>query len=159
MGRRSLLQSLASRRTARQSPKKTTRSQAIADQQRALRACIDSIRGTSYYGERIAELHELGQWPYLFPLQTYDDIAVQVEQMGSGTANILTNLPVIAYARSSGSTGHFKYIPITQECLDVNHFQAGSDMMKHYLATHPDTQLLLGKSLVFGGALDEDRSQ
>jgi len=53
------------------------------------------------------------------PLSTYDDYAPYIERMvKDGEEGLITNYPVTHYARTSGSIGVPKYIPVCQETVD-----------------------------------------
>jgi len=68
------------------------------------------------------------------PLHTYEDLRPMVMRMVRGEADVLWPGRTRWYAQSSGTSGgRSKYIPITDEALNRNHYQGASDVVSHYL--------------------------
>jgi GH3 auxin-responsive promoter len=87
------------------------------------------------------------------PIQNYESIKPFVEQLFNGEENILWNTPVNWFAKSSGTTNDkSKFIPITEESLHDNHYQAAKDVLSLYYNYNPESDLLTGKGLVIGGS-------
>ena len=63
------------------------------------------------------------------------------------------NTPINWFAKSSGTTSDkSKFIPISEESLQDNHFKASKDVLATYYNNFPGSDLLTGKSLVVGGS-------
>ena len=63
------------------------------------------------------------------------------------------NTPVTWFAKSSGTTSDkSKFIPISEESLQDNHFKANKDVLSNYYKYFPGSDLLTGKGLVIGGS-------
>jgi hypothetical protein len=87
------------------------------------------------------------------PIQQYEDLKPFIERMMQGEENILWNTPIEWYAKSSGTTSdRSKFIPISQESLDANHYQGNKDVLTMYYNHYPESDLLTGKGLVIGGS-------
>ena len=87
------------------------------------------------------------------PIQEYDDLKPFIERMMQGEDNLLWNTPVEWFAKSSGTTSdRSKFIPVSQESLDENHYQGNKDALTLYYFNYPDSDLLTGKGLVIGGS-------
>jgi hypothetical protein len=87
------------------------------------------------------------------PIQQYEDLKPYIERMMQGEENILWNTPIEWYAKSSGTTSErSKFIPISQESLDTNHYQGNKDVLTMYYNNYPESDLLTGKGLVIGGS-------
>ncbi len=87
------------------------------------------------------------------PLQNYASLLPYIERMLDGDANILWDDKVKWFAKSSGTTsGKSKFIPVSEEGLEFNHFQAGKDVIAYYLNNYPNSKLLKGKTLKLGGS-------
>ncbi len=87
------------------------------------------------------------------PIHTYDDLRPWIERMLEGEENVLWNTPVEWFAKSSGTTSErSKFIPLSQQSLDENHYQGSKDLITLYYNSHPDSDLLTGKGLVIGGS-------
>ena len=96
-------------------------------------------------------------WPEEFkkavPLHEYDDLKPYIERMLAGEENVLWNTPVEWFAKSSGTTSdRSKFIPVSQESLDENHYQSNKDLLCLYYLAYPESELLNGKGLVIGGS-------
>jgi hypothetical protein len=70
-----------------------------------------------------------------------------------GEADVLWNTPIAWFAKSSGTTSDkSKFIPLSQESIEDNHFQASKDVLSIYYNAFPDSDLLTGKMLIIGGS-------
>lgn len=87
------------------------------------------------------------------PIHEYEDLQPYIERLMNGEQNLLWNTPVNWFAKSSGTTNSkSKFIPITEESLENCHYQASKDVLSLYYNSHPQSDLLTGKSLVIGGS-------
>lgn len=87
------------------------------------------------------------------PIHTYDDLKPWIDRMLQGEENILWNTPVEWFAKSSGTTSdRSKFIPLSQQSLDENHYQGSKDLLTLYYHHHQESDLLTGKGLVLGGS-------
>lgn len=57
------------------------------------------------------------------PISHYDDLYPRIERCLYGEKNILVRGHIQWFATSSGTTGHSKYIPVTNAALRRNHFR------------------------------------
>ena len=102
---------------------------------------------------RFSSIQSLQQYKQLVPIAEYDDLKPYIDKMMKGEENILWNTPVNWFAKSSGTTSDkSKFIPVSEESLKENHYRASKDVLSLYYASHPDSDLLTGKSLVIGGS-------
>lgn len=87
------------------------------------------------------------------PLQTYEDIEPFISRIKQGEQNILWHSEIKWFAKSSGtSTGKSKFIPVSKESLENCHYKGGKDLLAIYHHNHPNSKLILGKTLVVGGS-------
>jgi hypothetical protein len=87
------------------------------------------------------------------PIHEYEDLKPYILRMMNGEENILWNTPINWFAKSSGTTSDkSKFIPISEESLQDNHFKASKDVLTTYYNNFPGSDLLTGKSLVIGGS-------
>ncbi len=102
---------------------------------------------------KFASIQSLEHFKQQIPLQDYDTLKPFIERMMQGEENVLWNTPVTWFAKSSGTTSDkSKFIPISDESLKENHYRASKDVLSLYYASHPESDLLTGKSLVIGGS-------
>jgi hypothetical protein len=87
------------------------------------------------------------------PIQAYDDVKPYINRMMQGEENVLCSTPVQWFAKSSGTTSDkSKFIPISSDSLQDNHYQASKDVLSNYYKNFPSSDLLTGKGLVVGGS-------
>lgn len=87
------------------------------------------------------------------PLQSYEDIEPYVSRIKQGEQNILWHSEIKWFAKSSGTaTGKSKFIPVSKESLENCHYKGGKDLLAIYHHNHPNSKLILGKTLVVGGS-------
>lgn len=107
------------------------------------------------FGRRhdFSHIQSIADFKKAVPVQTYDDIKGDIERMMHGEENILWNTPISWFAKSSGTTSDkSKFIPISDESLQDNHYKASKDVLSLYYVSHPESDLLTGKGLVIGGS-------
>src|SRR6478609_305916 len=99
-----------------------------------------SIRNYETFNERI-------------PVSTYEELEPYIQQTRQGAQNIFWNSNIKYFAKSSGTTNaKSKFIPVSSEALDNNHYKASKDLLCLYLNNNEDSQLFTGKSLRLGGS-------
>ena len=99
------------------------------------------------------EIQTLQQFKQKVPIQDYDTLKPFIERMMQGEEHVLWNTPVTWFAKSSGTTSDkSKFIPVSEESLQDNHYRASKDVLTLYYASHPNSDLLTGKGLVIGGS-------
>ncbi len=100
-----------------------------------------------------SKIFTLKEYKKNVPIQEYQDLLPYINRMMRGEENILWNSPVSWFAKSSGTTSEkSKFIPISEESLQYNHFKASKDVLTNYYNNFPDSNLLTGKALVVGGS-------
>jgi hypothetical protein len=87
------------------------------------------------------------------PIVTYEDIFEKIEQCRRGVHNIFWPTPIRMFAKSSGTTNaKSKYIPLSDEALEENHYAASKDLLCMYLNNNENSKLFTGKGLRLGGS-------
>ena len=125
-----------------------------AAQRQVLQSLITAAQYTEF-GKKynFDKLFSVKEFKKNVPLQEYDDVKPYIEKMMQGHENVLWNTPVKWFAKSSGTSNNkSKFIPISEESLKENHFQASKDVLTKYYNNFPSSDLLTGKSLVVGGS-------
>jgi hypothetical protein len=126
----------------------------VAVQREVLQDLVTSAQYTEFGKKyRFSKLFTLKEFKKNVPIHEYEDIKPYIERMMNGEENILWNTPINWFAKSSGTTSDkSKFIPISDESLQDNHFQASKDVLSYYYKNFPSSNLLTGKSLVVGGS-------
>ncbi|PKP10685.1 MAG: hypothetical protein CVU09_05580 [Bacteroidetes bacterium HGW-Bacteroidetes-4] len=87
------------------------------------------------------------------PLQDYDQIKPYVERLRAGEKNLLWPGEIKWFAKSSGTTSDkSKFIPVTQEAIELSHLRGGKDVMYINEHLYPENRVLKGKGLIIGGS-------
>lgn len=87
------------------------------------------------------------------PLVHYEDIRPTVLRMVKGEPNLLWPGVCRDFAQSSGTSGgKSKYLPITPDSLNGNHYRGGEDAVAHYLNNNPKSRMFSGKGFILGGS-------
>jgi len=106
--------------------------------------------GTQY---QYAEIFNIRQFKASVPIHEYEDLKPYIDKILAGEDSVLWNTPVEWFAKSSGTTNDkSKFIPLTTESIEENHFHGSKDVLTIYYSALPDSDLLMGKGLVIGGS-------
>ena len=93
------------------------------------------------------------QFASTLPLYSYEDLRPHIMRMVNGIKDELWPGRCMNFAQSSGtSDGRSKYIPITRESFQWNHYPGASDVVTHYLNMNPASRIFSGKALILGGS-------
>ncbi|ULQ55357.1 GH3 auxin-responsive promoter family protein [Flavihumibacter rivuli] len=126
----------------------------VAAQREVLQELVTSAQYTEFgrqYG--FNKLFNVRSFKQTVPVHEYNDIKPYIDRMMAGEDNILWNTPVRWFAKSSGTTSDkSKFIPVSEESLEENHYQGAKDVLTLYYRYNPDSELLTGKGLVIGGS-------
>ena len=126
----------------------------VAAQREVLQHLVTAGQYTAY-GKKyhFTRLFTVKDFKKNVPIQEYDDLRPYILRMMEGEENVLWNTPVNWFAKSSGtSSDKSKFIPISDESLQDNHYQANKDVLTNYYNNFPGSDLLTGKALVVGGS-------
>ena len=126
----------------------------MAAQREVLQNLVTDAQYTEF-GKKyhFSSLFNVKEFKKRVPIQEYDDLKCYVQRMMNGEENILCGTPVNWFAKSSGTTSDkSKFIPISEDSLQDNHFQASKDVLSNYYKNFPSSDLLTGKGLVIGGS-------
>lgn len=126
----------------------------VAAQREVLQDLVTAAQYTEFGRKyNFSRLFTLKEFKKNVPIHEYDDIKPYIQRMMEGEENILWNTPVTWFAKSSGTTSDkSKFIPISEESLQGNHFKASKDLLSNYYKNFPSSDLLTGKGLVVGGS-------
>jgi hypothetical protein len=129
-------------------------SQPAAAQREVLQELVTAAQYTEFGRKyKFNVLFSLKTFKQTVPVHEYDDLKPYIQRMMDGEENILWNTPIKWFAKSSGTTSDkSKFIPVSQESLEENHYQGAKDVLTMYYKNFPDSDLLTGKGLVIGGS-------
>jgi hypothetical protein len=129
-------------------------------QQRTLDCLLEHGRNTLYGKENnLQSVRNSSDYTARVPVISYEELRPYLDKIIlDKQRNVLWDTPVKWFAMSSGTTeDKSKYIPVTRESLYNGNYRAGYHMLGIYAHHHPDTALVLGKTLVLGGSQQVNR--
>lgn len=86
------------------------------------------------------------------PVFHYDDYKEYIYEAVKWNENIICSDKIEYWAKTSGTTNDYcKYIPVTRNYLEENHYKWGKDTFSHYINCNPETNIFDWKGLVLGG--------
>ncbi len=131
-----LLVKVAGRRAAQRFDQ-AARDPAAAQQQK-LAEILEHNRDTEYGRQHgFGSIRTLDDYRKAVPVVTYEDIRPLMDRMTRGERNILTAETPVMFARTSGTSGDPKYIPVTPTCRSRDHQDQVRTWLYHSLADHP----------------------
>lgn len=110
---------------------------------------------TTRYGQAIglAAIDSYERWRETVPVTAYPELRPWVMRMVEGEKDVLWPGRCTRFAQSSGtSDGKSKYIPITPQSLQKQHYAGSFDSVAWYLSQYPGSHLFGGKALILGGS-------
>jgi hypothetical protein len=112
---------------------------AVAEtQQRRLRSILQANAGTEYGREfGFGAVRSLQDYARVVPVVTYDDLSERIARMRRGERNVLTAEDPVMFARTSGTTGEPKYIPVTPKSRAADHVDPMRTWLYHAQQDHP----------------------
>jgi hypothetical protein len=126
----------------------------VSAQREVLQELVTSAQYTAF-GRQFGfnRLFNVRTFKQTVPVHEYDDLKPYIERMMQGEENVLWNTPISWFAKSSGTTSDkSKFIPVSDESLEENHYQGAKDVLTLHYRSNPDSELLTGKGLVIGGS-------
>lgn len=87
------------------------------------------------------------------PLQNYESLEKDIDRIRQGQQNILWPTEIKWFAKSSGTTSSkSKFLPVSLEAIEENHFKGGRDLLAFYCSEVEETKMFSGYSLRLGGS-------
>ena len=115
-----------------------------------IRSAQDTVIGRQFDFKSIQSYKSFSE---RVPIFTYEEFEPLISRTRRGEQNVFWASNIKYFAKSSGTTNaKSKFIPVSAEALEDNHYNAGKDMLCLYLSNNEDSQLFTGKSLRLGGS-------
>ena len=90
------------------------------------------------------------------PIRAYEEIYPWIERSWNGEEDVLWMGKIKWFSKSSGTTNaRSKYIPVSLESLEQNHFLSARDMLANYLERSPNSKLGFDSVLTISGSISE----
>lgn len=125
-----------------------TREQKLAQQNSQRLSIIACNKWCAYLNSyQLTDISDYAAFRKL-PLCEYDDIQIFVEQCLRWEQNILTTDEISYFARTAGTAGSNKLLPVTKKSLELNHLYGWAELIRWYVRQNPRSKLLQWKSLI-----------
>lgn len=126
----------------------------IDAQLKEFHSLIGSARYTEW-GKRYDydSFNNIADFQKAVPISDYESMKPFIQRIMEGEQNVLWPSEISWFAKSSGTTSDkSKFIPVSKESLDENHYRSGRDVLALYFRQFPESKLMVGKGLVIGGS-------
>lgn len=118
----------------------------VATQEAKLREIMQRNASTEYGLEHgFAKVSSLRDYAEQVPVATFEDLRDYIDRMLQGESNVLVAEDPVMYARTSGTTGDPKHIPVTPTCRGREHSDQMRTWFYHAQCDHPG--IFRGKTL------------
>jgi hypothetical protein len=126
----------------------------IDTQQQVFNELVGSAQFTEYGKKyRFEDIDNIADFQKKVPINDYDTLKPYIQRILEGTQNVLWPSPITWFAKSSGTTSDkSKFIPVSKESMDDNHFRGARDVLALYLRDNQSSNVTSGKCLVLGGS-------
>lgn len=126
----------------------------IDTQKQVFNDLISSAQFTEYGKKyRFDSINSIAEFQKTVPINNYESLKPYIQRILEGEQNILWPSEISWFAKSSGTTSDkSKFIPVSKEAMEDNHFKSGKDVLAIYLNRFPDSKITSGKCLVIGGS-------
>lgn len=111
--------------------------------------------GDTHFGRQygLKRMRSAERFADAVPVFDYETFKPCIERMRAGERDVTAPGRVRLFARSSGTTSdRSKYIPVTTESVWRNHSMGMRDVATLFMAAHPGSRVLEGKTLTLGGS-------
>lgn len=124
-------------------------------QHRWFRHLIEHGKGSAFgkeYG--FDSIHTVKDFQKRVPIHEYNSIAPYIHRLMDGEDYLLWDTKVRMFAKSSGTSAQkSKFIPMTEESLQINHYGGFKRMLANFVNANPKTNIFKGKALTLGGSV------
>ena len=118
-----------------------------------LRAAQTEYGNAYSFNDILHSGHPYRDYRETVPTVHYEDIRNTVLRMVKGEPDLLWPGVCRDFAQSSGTSGgKSKYLPITPDSLNGNHYRGGEDAVAHFLNNNPQSKIFSGKGFILGGS-------
>lgn len=123
-------------------------------QRETLFQLINKAKDTEWgKNHRYSSIRTIEDFQKQVPLQTYEDTKPYIDRIRDGEKNVLWPGAIKWFAKSSGTTADkSKFIPVSKDALQGNHFRGARDTLAIYTNNFPAINIFVGKGLTLGGS-------
>ncbi len=135
-----------------------SRDKQIFEQEQILNTLIFNLSNTAYGKEKNINFLIENDYEVLkmLPRVMYEELYPYINRVWEGEKSVLWPGKIKYFGKSSGTTNaKSKFIPISKESIEENHFMAGRDMLGTYLMMNPNSKLGFESVLPISGSLQD----
>lgn len=127
---------------------------AIKDQASLLIDLLNIGKNTNYgIKYNFGEAKDYNTFKDLVPVVEYEDLTSDINKILIGEKKVLWPDNFKWFAKSSGTTNDkSKFIPVSIDSLNTNHYKAGQDLLAQYLNNNKESKIFDGYALALGGS-------
>lgn len=130
---------------------------ALANQQAILQYLLKTGTKTIFGKDHhFADVKEYTDYNKAVPIRDYEAYKSYIEQIKSGSQNVLWKGRPMYFAKTSGTTSGVKYIPITKDSIH-NHIDTAKDALLCYMSESGNTSFADGKMIFLSGSPELER--
>ncbi len=108
---------------------------------------------------RFDSIKSVRDFQHRVPVRDYNATAPYINRLLAGEDHVLWNRKVRMFAKSSGTSSEkSKFIPVTDESLQINHYGGMKRMLASYIQSNPRSRMFMGKALTLGGSVTPDKT-
>jgi len=107
-----------------------------------------TVFGQQHHFEKIENYQDFTQ---NVPLRYYEDFVPYIDEILKGKSNVLWKNRPLYMAKTSGTTAHIKYIPISKESIG-NHIRGARNALLNYMAQTKKIDFVKGKMMFLQGS-------
>lgn len=149
-------------RSRRQNLLPKTFTDQIAEQEQILNTLIFELTNTKYGKSKDIDFNIDDDYEVLqkLPLVKYEELYPFIERVWNGEEDVLWPGKIKYFGKSSGTTNaQSKFIPVSKESIEENHFLAGRDLLGVYLGLNPASKIGFESILPISGSLQDENTE
>ncbi len=131
----------------------------IAEQNQILNNLIFELSNTKYGKEKNIDFNIVDDYEVLqkLPIVKYEELYPFIERTWDGEPDVLWPGKIKYFGKSSGTTNaKSKFIPVSRESMEENHFLGGRDLLGVYLGLNSTSKLGFESILPISGSLQDE---
>lgn len=125
---------------------------AVADQKAILQNQLKNGIHTTFGKEHLLkDINSYEEYKHAVKIRDYEDFKSYIEQIKTGTQNVLWKGKPLYFAKTSGTTSGVKYIPISKDSIS-NHINTARNALLNYIAETGNAKFTDGKMIFLSGS-------
>lgn len=137
--------------------RKTYENEPVQSQYQFIDWWLKRCRNTIFWQYRSTKNLNHTNFSTIVPIHEYADLEQMIIRQMKWEKKILVPDEIVWFAKTAWTTwNNAKFLPVTQRCLNMNHFRWWQDFIAYYLRAYPESQIFTGKSVVVWWAFHQN---